>query len=103
MRTTNTRNPVVLLLVFTLLGSSPWLATAADGKASQNRKLLEAAKSITLPQFKLEDVTLDVAVRQLQAAGKRYDAEHRGVNFLLLDSAKGKATPTVTLDLKGVS
>jgi hypothetical protein len=94
--------PMALLLAFALLGGSALFATAADAKAP-TRKVLVTANSIRLPEFKLDGVTFDEAVRELQAAGRRHDPKHKGVNYLVPDPAKAKASPKITLDLKSVT
>ena len=91
-----------LLLAFVLLGSGSLVATAADSNPP-TRKVLVTAKSITLPEFKVDGVTFVEAVRELQAAGKRHDTNHTGVNYLVPDTAKAKASAKITLDLKNVT
>lgn len=54
---------------------------------TQERGMVTRAKSIVLPQFKLDGVTLQEAVRQLSVAAKQDDPS-KGVNFLLMDGAQ---------------
>ena len=93
---------MALLLGFALVGSGSLVVTAADSNPP-TRKVLVTAKSITLPEFKLEGVTFVEAVRELQAAGRRHDTNHRGVNYLVPDAARAKVSTKITLDLKNVT
>jgi hypothetical protein len=69
---------------------------------TQERAIVTRAKSIELPEFKLDGVTLAEAVRQLSAAAKQSDPS-KGVNFMIAEPATTAASPKITLALKKVS
>ena len=95
--------PLALLLTFALFGSGSALVTAADTNAPPSKAPLVMAKQIILPEFKLDGVKLTDATRALHEASMRYDANHKGVNFLLTDAIDAKASQTISLDLKNVT
>jgi hypothetical protein len=95
--------PLALLLTFALFGSGSALVTAADTNAPPSKAPLVMAKQIILPEFKLDGVKLTDATRALHEASKRYDANHTGVNFVLMDAIEAKASQMITLDLKNVT
>jgi hypothetical protein len=66
------------------------------------RAIVTKAKSIVLPEFKLDGVTLTEAVRQLSAAAKQDDPS-KGVNFIVMDGAETNAHTKISLDLKNVT
>ena len=67
------------------------------------RAIVTKAKSIVLPEFKLDGVTLSEAVHQLQIAAKQNDPESKGVNFMISGSGNAADNPKITLDLKSVT
>jgi hypothetical protein len=79
-----------------LVGSSSSIAQ------TQERAIVTKAKSIELPEFKLDGVTLQEAVHQLQIAAKQSDPS-KGVNFMVTESATTAASPKITLALKKVT
>jgi len=106
LTTTPMKNPTLslLMLAFTLFGSAVCVA-AAETTASDNGKdsLVVRAQKITLPEFKLDGVTLKESVIALQAAGSRYDVNHKGVNYLIAPDTEARTSPTIRLDLKNVT
>ena len=66
------------------------------------RVIVTRAKSIVLPEFKLDGVTLTEAVRQLSDAAKQSDPS-KGVNFMVTKPATAAARPKITLALTKVS
>jgi hypothetical protein len=94
---------LALLLTFALFGSRSALVTAAGTYAAPGQAPLVMAKQIILPEFKLDGVKLNDAIVALYKAGKHYDANHKGVNFLVMDATETKASPTISLDLKNVT
>jgi hypothetical protein len=74
----------------------------ATAKAPE-KAIVTKAKSIVLPQFKLDGVTLSEAVQQLSIAGKQNDPENKGVNFMIQNSDVAAAIPKITLALKNVT
>jgi hypothetical protein len=69
---------------------------------TQERAIVTKAKSIVLPEFKLDGVTLAEAVRQLSVAAKQ-SYPSNGINFMLTEPAKTAASPKITLALKKVT
>ena len=69
---------------------------------TQERAIVTRAKSIELPEFKLDGVTLTEAVRRLSAAAKQIDPSN-GVNFVLTKPSTTVASPKITLALKKVT
>ena len=67
------------------------------------RPIVTKAKSIVLPEFKLDAVTLPEANRQLYMASKQNDPENKGVNFMSTEPATAAANPKITLTLKNVT
>jgi len=95
---------LVLLLVFTLFGSAVWVTAADPGTSDYGKDSLAIrAQQIILPEFKLDGVTLKAAMIALQEAGRRFDADHHGVNFLLALDPEAKTSPVIKLDLKHVT
>lgn len=72
--------------------------TASPTAPTAKISALETAKTITLPQFKVVDMPLEQAVRELEAAGKRLHAGG-GVHLAISDTAKNQADQKVTLVL----
>jgi hypothetical protein len=70
---------------------------------TQERAIVTKAKSIVLPEFKLDAVPFIEATRQLNAASKQHDPEHKGVSFLVMDGAETNAHANISLDLKDVT
>jgi len=81
----------------------------ADAKSSSlvaqpsERAIVTKAKSIVLPEFKLDGVTLSEAVHQLQIAARQNANDGQGVNFMISGPRKAAANPKITLDLKSVT
>ena len=86
----------IITATILIAGSSPSVAQ------TQERAIVTRAKSLVLPEFKLDGVTLTEAVQQLQIAAKQADPS-KGVNFMVTESAKTTATPKITLALKKVT
>ena len=61
------------------------------------------AKQIILPEFKLDGAAFRDAVRALYEAGKRYDPNHKGVNYLFTPDVEAGASQPIRLDLKNVT
>jgi hypothetical protein len=74
----------------------------ATAKAPENA-IVTKAKGIVLPEFKLDSVTLSVALQRLAIAAKQNDPERKGVNFMIKRSYVAAAIPKITLDLKNVT
>ena len=102
------------ILIAGCVKSSPSSSAApppaqADASASSpvaqppERAIVTMAKSIVLPEFKLDGVTLQEAVHQLQIAAKQDDPESKGVNFMVTEPAVSAAIPKITLALKNVT
>ena len=70
---------------------------------TQERAIVTKAKSILLPEFKLDGVSLSEATRQLNIASKQNDPESKGVNFMITGPATAAANPKITLALKNVT
>ena len=69
---------------------------------TQESAIVTRAKSIELPEFKLDGVTLSEAVRQLSVAAKQSD-HSKGVNFMITKPATTAAIPKISLKLTKVS
>jgi hypothetical protein len=69
---------------------------------TQERAIVTKAKSIVLSEFKLDGVTLQEAVHQLQIAAKQSDPS-KGINFMVMGSATTAASPKITLALRRVT
>ena len=69
----------------------------------QELAIVTKAKSIVLPEFNLDGVTLLEAARQLSLASKLNDPESKGVSFTITDPATAAANPKITLALKNVT
>jgi hypothetical protein len=67
------------------------------------RAIVTKAKSIVLPEFNLDGVTLSEAVHQLQIAAKQNAHDGKGVNFMISGPATAAANPKITLALKNVT
>ena len=61
------------------------------------RAIVTKARSIVLPEFKLDGVTLPEALKQLRDASKQNDSEGKGINFMIAGPAPATA---ITLALK---
>jgi phage tail sheath gpL-like len=81
----------------------PAQADATSVAQPAERATVTKAKSIVLPEFKLDGVTLSEAVQQLQIASKQNDPESKGVNFMITRPATAAANPKITLALKSVT
>ena len=64
---------------------------------------LARAKTIMLPQFKLDNVSFPDAVRELSNAGKGNDVSRKGVVFLISTSSESLPTGKITLALENVT
>lgn len=71
-----------LIFALALVASSPLCSVAADTTAPE-KAIVTKAKSIVLPEFKLDGVTLSEALRRLSVAAKQNDPESKGVNFMI--------------------
>ena len=86
------------IIAATILIAGSYSSTAQ----TQERAIVTRAKSIVLPEFKLDGVTLQEAVQQLSAAAKQSDPS-KGVNFMISKPAMTAASPKITLALKKVT
>ena len=95
----------IMLLVLGIIAGSSVPISAADTGAPAAPKARDLARNITLPEFKLEGVSLNQALKQLQEAGKQHDTRKQVVNFCLLRPVGDKTTRTtkISLNLKNVS
>ncbi|MGD1019628.1 MAG: hypothetical protein ABSA12_09955 [Verrucomicrobiia bacterium] len=82
-------------------------AFAADTNTLSTATALEIAKTIKLPEFKLDAVSFPEATRQLHDASKQYDPEHKGFQFIMDFRDKSKANVAartkITLNLENVT
>ncbi|HEY1717564.1 MAG TPA: hypothetical protein VGH42_04620 [Verrucomicrobiae bacterium] len=69
----------------------------------QERAIVTKAKSIVLPEFNLDGVTLSEAVHQLQIAAMQNAHDGKGVNFMISGPATAAANPKITLALTNVT
>ena len=76
-------------------------AAAAPAPAEPKGAAMKKAKAIILPKIDLRDATLSEAVDFLRVKSKELDPEKKGVNLVLIPSAKGEA-PKITLNLVNV-
>jgi hypothetical protein len=87
--------------------SAPAVATSSAPVARPERAIVTKAKSIVLPEFKLDGVTLSEAVRQLSDAAKQNDpGKGKGINFMITEAATTATTAAnakITLALKSVT
>jgi len=67
------------------------------------RAIVTKAKSIVLPEFKLDGVTLQDAVKRLSVAARQNALDGKGVNFMITGPGKATANPKITLALKNVT
>jgi hypothetical protein len=91
-----------LLITLALIVSSPLYSVAAETKAPE-RAIVTKAKSIVLPELKLDGVTLSEAIRQLGKAAKQSNHDSKGINFMATKPAVAAANPKITLVLKNVT
>ena len=87
---------IIAATVF-MAGSSSSLAQTPE------RAIVTVARSIVLPEFKLEAVPFTEAVRQLSAASKQHDPAHKGVNFLVPKGLETNAPAQISLALTNVT
>ncbi len=80
-----------------MAGSSSSLAQ------TQERAIVTKAKSIVLPEFKLDAVPFVEGVRRLMAAGQRHDPGHKGVNILVMAGMETNVNAKISLDLRDVT
>lgn len=78
-------------------------ASSTSGAQPRPRAIVTKAKSIMLPEFKLDDLTLWEAIQQLRTASKQNDPESKGVNFMISGPVTSTANPKITLALKNVT
>ena len=90
-----------LLFALALNIGTPPIATAADTKVPE-RAIVTKAKTIVLPEFKVEGVTFFEALRQLTLAGRQHDPDKKGVNFMVEQGIPAPG-PKLTLALKNVT
>jgi len=74
----------------------------ATAKAPESA-IVTKAKGIVLPEFKLDGVTLSVALQRLSITAKQNDPERKGVNFMVKRPYVAAAIPKITLDFKDVT
>jgi hypothetical protein len=99
----NPKTPLsALIFALALAACTPFHSVAADTKAPEPA-MVAKARSIVLPEFKLEGVTLSEALRRLSDASKQNDHDNKGVNFLVTQPAMAAANPKITLTLKNVT
>jgi hypothetical protein len=67
------------------------------------RAIVTKAKSIVLPEFKLDGVTLPEALKQLRDVSKQNDPESKGFNFMITGPLTDAANPKITLALTNVT
>jgi hypothetical protein len=95
---------LTLLIAACFLASA---AIAADTNTLSSSPALEIAKTINLPEFKLDSVSFPEATKQLGDASKEYDPKHKGFLFMMdfRDKSKARlaARTKITLDLKNVT
>lgn len=91
-----------LIFALALVASSPLYSVAADTNAPE-RAIVTKAKSIVVPEFKLDGVTLSEAVHQLSIAARQNAHDGQGVNFMVTEPAMAAANPKITLALKNVT
>jgi hypothetical protein len=91
------------IIITGIIAATILIAGSSSSTAqTQERAIVTRAKSIELPEFKLDGVTLSEAVRQLSAAAKQSDPS-KGVNFMLTEPGTTAASPKITLALTKVS
>jgi hypothetical protein len=92
-----------LSFALALVAGSLFQSGAADtGANAPESAIVTKAKRILLPEFKLDGVTLEEAVNQLQIAAKQPDPGN-GINFAITMTATTAANPKITLALKNVT
>ena len=93
-----------MLLVLALFGSSSFFANGTETNAVP-RNIDVLAKSIRLPEFRVDAVPFAEMVRKLHDASKQHDPDHKGFNFLVTNTSgtNAYAYPKVTLNLKNVT
>jgi hypothetical protein len=91
-----------LIFALALVAGSPLYSVAADTTAPE-RAIVTKAKSIVLPEFKLDGVTLQDAVKRLSVAARQNALDGKGVNFIITGPGKTAANPKITLALKNVT
>lgn len=95
-----TLSPLIVAAV--LIGSSlPYSGTAEVTPAE--RAVITQAKSIVLPEFKLDGVTLSEALKRLSVAARQNSHDKKGVNFMITEPAKVAANQKITIALKNVT
>jgi hypothetical protein len=95
----------IVPLVLTIIAGSSAPISGADTGAPAAPNARDLARTLTLPEFKLEAVSLEQAFKQLQEAGKQHDTMRQVVNFCLLTPVGDKTTRStkISLNLKNVS
>ena len=95
---------IIYLIAAWFLASA---AIAADTNTLSSIPALEIAKTIKLPEFKLDSISFPEATKQLRDASKQYDPKHKGFQFMMdfrdKSKAKAAARTKITLDLKDVT
>src|SRR5437868_325649 len=56
---------------------------STSGAQLPQRAIVSRAKTVVLPEFKLDGVTLPEAIRQLQQAAKENAQDDKGFNFMI--------------------
>jgi hypothetical protein len=99
----NPQNTVsALIFALALVAISPLYSVAASTDAPE-RAIVTKAKSIVLPEFKLDGVTLSEAVHQLSIAARQNAHDGQGVNFMITEPATAAANPKITLAIRNVT
>ena len=90
-------------IIIGIIAATILIAGSSSSTAqTQERAIVTRAKSIELPEFKLDGVSLAEAVRQLSDAAKQSDPS-KGVNFMITEPATTAANPKITLALTKVT
>ena len=79
------------------------LGSLAMDAVTPARAIVTQARSIVLPEFKLDSVPFMEAVRQLSAISKEHDPGHKGFNYIVTNSNETNVYPNITLNLKNIS
>jgi hypothetical protein len=77
--------------------------STSSNAQTQELAIVTKAKSIVLPEFKLDGVSFMEAIRQLSAAGKQHDPAQDGVRCLVMNGIVTNAFSKISLDLTNVT
>jgi hypothetical protein len=92
----------MMLPVLGLLWSGSFVAFATEANVVPHNMAV-IGQRILLPEFKLDAVPFNEALRQLSAASKQNDPARQGVNYVLMNGSATDICPTITLDLTNVT